>query len=224
MIVFLDVRDKTVVLKFGTNSLVRGNYPNINRDTVYRIAHEVSGLARAGVHACIVTSGAVAAGMELLGYRRRPEGFGERRVFAALGGRLLWNLYAAAFEEHGLEVAYCPVSGNYNFYDGLGGIMGLSRSEGFILLLNTYDAMLEYVRDNDTLAAEVACDAQADALVVFTDSGTMGTGNGESKQQAMEKMALHNKVQARLGLRQTSVQVLGIESLEEACKSLYRIR
>ncbi len=222
MIVFLDVRDKTVVLKFGTNSLVRGNYPYINRDAVHRIAHEVSGLARAGVHAYIVTSGAVAAGMELLGYRRRPEGFEERRVFAALGGRLLWNLYAAAFEEHGLEVAYCPVSGN--FYDGLGGIMGLSRSEGFVLLLNTYDAMLEYVRDNDTLAAEVACDAQADALVVFTDSGTMGTGNGESKQQALDRVALHNKGQARLGLRQTSVQVLGIESLEEACKSLYRIR
>ncbi|MBI3051057.1 hypothetical protein HYY74_01230 [Candidatus Woesearchaeota archaeon] len=61
---------------------------------------------------------------------------------AALGGRLLWNLYAAAFEEHGREVAYCPVSSLA--CDDVAGIMKQSRSHGFILLLNTYDAMLDY--------------------------------------------------------------------------------
>ena len=94
-----------IVLKFGTGTLSRFAGRALDASQFHRIAAEISLLVKAGNSCVIVSSAAIAAGVRILGFDRRPEDLPGKQACAAAGQPELMRRYAAAFRRHGLIVA-----------------------------------------------------------------------------------------------------------------------
>jgi glutamate 5-kinase len=129
-----------------------------------------------GVEVVLVTSGAVAAGMQRLGRRVRPHALHELQAMAAVGQMNLVQVYESAFQRHGLHTAQVLLTHDdlanrkryLNSRSTLRTLLGL----GVVPVVNENDTVAtEEIRfgDNDTLAALVANLIEADLLLILTD-------------------------------------------------------
>lgn len=195
MILFL--ASERIVMKFGTNSLT--NNGKLNYEVIQKIADSVDLLYRLGKKPVIVTSGAVAAGMELNGLDLRPKNTDQLQELSAEGSRHLANLYANAFEKYGIRTMYIPITshsfGTQEEIENIRKMINRSWQNRKITIWNTNDALTneQLVKitkngfyDNDPLAVALAKCCHADLLLFFTDKGNMGTGGGSSKGNAIE--------------------------------------
>ena len=96
-----------IVIKIGTN-LLADRAKGINRDRIETIAKSVSFLQSRGKQVAIVTSGAIGAGMLLLGMKERPRAIPEKQAAAAIGQPILMEAYESAFRKH--DCTDCPNS------------------------------------------------------------------------------------------------------------------
>src|SRR4051812_38781174 len=94
-----------IVLKFGSGILANRKGTNLDEAQFRRLAAEVADLAEGGHECLIVSSGAVAAGLDVLGLRTRPDELAARQACAAIGQTKLMSLYAEVFGGHGINVA-----------------------------------------------------------------------------------------------------------------------
>ena len=186
-----------IVMKFGTNSITKGAW--ICRKRIRKIARVVAGLIEQGKEVVIITSGAVAVGLEKNRTRERPKAQSDLQDLAAEGQHGLMGIYEEAFKPYGIGVWQILLT-HHNFKDNpeirnvIERINNAFR-KGKVPILNTNDPVTKEellptgshaFSDNDPLAALVAKCKHADALVIFSDSGTQGKGGGESKQRATD--------------------------------------
>ena len=95
---------KLVVVKLGTGILTDRR----NRLASSRIKQIVAQVARArktGREVVLVSSGAVGAGMEALGYKKRPTRLEELQACAAVGQSRLMAVYQELFAAHDIQSA-----------------------------------------------------------------------------------------------------------------------
>src|SRR5439155_20103946 len=76
----------------------------IDQEYVEELAAEIAALAGVGKRVVLVTSGAIRAGCERLGWSARPRALPLKQAAAAVGQGRLMELYAAAFGRHGRAV------------------------------------------------------------------------------------------------------------------------
>lgn len=90
---------KIMVVKIGSSTLVTGEG---KLDTAYlaTLASQISGLRQRGWSPIIVTSGAVACGLEALGISMRPSDTPSLQAAASVGTNILVSSYARAFKAH----------------------------------------------------------------------------------------------------------------------------
>jgi len=164
-----------VVVKVGSSSLV-GPSGALAAERLGLVAAEVAGLRAAGAEAILVTSGAVAAGLPVLGLRPGAVTLAEKQAAAAVGQGLLMDAYREAFGPLGLEVAQLLLTRAE--LESPRRIGHLRRALTALLrravlpIVNENDTVaVEELRigDNDTLAALLAVVAGADVLVLLTD-------------------------------------------------------
>ncbi len=167
---------KRLVVKIGSGVLSRGAI-GLHRDTIQKVAESLAGLAARRIEPILVSSGAILAGMEALGLRDRPRELPLKQAAAAVGQSHLMRAYEEAFQPCGLRVAQILLTqedlrnrGRYlNARNTLFTLLGLQ----VVPIVNENDTVA--VReiqfgDNDTLSALVAQLAQADLLVILTDT------------------------------------------------------
>ncbi len=216
---------QAVVLKFGTNSLVKGNGQKLNYGTVENIARNSSLLLDAKVTPVLVISGALASGMERENLDCRPDELPERRRLAAVGSLNFWTTFSEAFAAYGLATAYVPVTLANLEREApyMGSFAAYCANNRTVTLWNCNDAILnpEQMADNDPLAAGLATQLQAD-LYIFTDQGIMGTGGAASKQKASEIVAnynlrQHSEAEFRQRNKPIHLRFVGIDDLESVC-------
>src|SRR5437016_10512373 len=94
---------KTLVVKVGTSTLT-GPDGGIDAGYIGELAGEMAALVRAGQRAVLVTSGAIRAGCERLGWADRPRTVPMKQAAAAVGQGRVMEMYASAFGRHGLVV------------------------------------------------------------------------------------------------------------------------
>src|SRR3990172_1396722 len=137
---------------------------------------QMTALRARGIEVLLVTSGAVAAGMQRLGRTERPRALHELQAMAAVGQMSLVQAYETAFQRHGLHTAQVLLTHDdlasrnryLNARSTLRTLLGLN----VIPVINENDTVAtEEIRfgDNDTLAALVANLAEADLLLILTD-------------------------------------------------------
>ena len=71
---------KRIVVKFGSGILANARGTTLEERQFVRLAREVAGLVKAGHECVIVSSGAVAAGLGVLGLKERPEDLAARQA------------------------------------------------------------------------------------------------------------------------------------------------
>src|SRR5215211_8523553 len=96
---------RRIVLKFGSGILARAHGSGLDERQFKRLTAEVASLVADGHECVVVSSGAVAAGLGVLGLKDRPESLAARQACAAVGQSKLMESYARHFSRHKLNVA-----------------------------------------------------------------------------------------------------------------------
>ena len=166
---------KTLIVKVGS-SLVTNNGEGLDKQAIAAWATQIAVLVKQGKQVVLVSSGAVAEGMQRLGWKKRPVEVNELQAAAAVGQMGLVQMYESCFAQHGLHTAQILLTHDdlrdrkryLNARSTLKTLLALN----VIPIINENDTVVtEEIRfgDNDTLAALVANLIEADALVILTD-------------------------------------------------------
>jgi glutamate 5-kinase len=168
-------RPSLAVVKVGSSSL-RGEDGRLDRAQVRALAEQLAAARRDGTRVVLVSSGAVAAGMGLLGLERRPMDLPTLQACAAVGQGELIHEYQQVLAGHDLAVAQLLLSQDdfvrrsryLNARTALHRVLEL----GAVPVINENDAVtteeLAY-GDNDHLAALVTSMLEARLLVLLSD-------------------------------------------------------
>ncbi|WP_291794153.1 glutamate 5-kinase [Brevibacterium sp.] len=170
------VRDaRRVVVKVGSSSLttVEGG---LDHDRVRRIASALGAHRAGGREVILVSSGAIAAGLEPMGLDRRPRDLATQQAAAGVGQSLLMAAYTFGLRDYGLVPAQVLLTADdlirRTHYRNAQRALDRMISLGMMPVVNENDAVATHeIRfgDNDRLAALVAHLAHADALILLSD-------------------------------------------------------
>ena len=174
---------KRVVIKVGS-ALVTNNGTTLDHEFIGRCAQQIAQLRREGRQVLLVTSGAIAAGMQRLGWAKRPHSVHKLQAAAAVGQMGLAKTYEDAFAEHQLNAAQILLTHDdladrpryLNARSTLHELLAL----GVIPIINENDTVVtDEIKfgDNDTLGALVANLVEADVLLILTDQQGLFTAD-----------------------------------------------
>ncbi|KPV42391.1 glutamate 5-kinase [Alicyclobacillus ferrooxydans] len=175
---------QTMVVKIGSSSITDGD----GRLSVERLQGLVAQLAEIQLsgrrQVVLVSSGAVAAGIGKLGWRRTNITMPEKQAAAAVGQGVLMHTYEQLFGAWGLAIGQVlltrsDTADRSRFVHVRNTLMTLLH-HGIIPIVNENDTVaVDEIRfgDNDTLASLVALVTEADELVLLTDVDGLYTGN-----------------------------------------------
>lgn len=166
---------KRIVVKIGSSSItdVRGR---IDMPQLNALTDAIAAARASGREVIVVSSGAVAAGLDPLGMNRRPRDLATRQAAASVGQGVLLARYTSLFAAHGLTVGQVLLT-----------VEDISRQTSYANAQRTFLRLLELgavpvvnendtvatnelrFGDNDRLAALVAHVVSADALFLLSD-------------------------------------------------------
>ncbi|HKJ07968.1 MAG TPA: glutamate 5-kinase [Gammaproteobacteria bacterium] len=163
------------VIKIGS-SLLTNDGRGLDGEAISAWVDQMAGLRATGRELVLVSSGAVAEGMNRLGWARRPRALFELQAAAAVGQMGLVRAYESRFQRHGLHTAqvlltHDDLADRKRYLNARSTLRSLLRL-GAVPVVNENDTVAtEEIRfgDNDTLAALVANLVEADLLVILTD-------------------------------------------------------
>ena len=168
-------RGKRIVVKVGTSTLT-GADGRVDRAWLADLARQTSALLGSGNHVVIVSSGAIAAGVEALGLSRRPGELTGLQAAAAIGQVRLIGTYDQVMGAEGTQVAQVLLTrhdtGHRQSYVYACRTLERLLEIGVVPIVNENDTTaVDEIRfgDNDTLAALVGVMVQADLVVLLTD-------------------------------------------------------
>ena len=178
------VTGRLIVAKIGSSSLT-GADGEIRIDAIERLCAEVATLHNAGNRVIIVSSGAIAAGLPMLGLGgKRPTDLAVLQAVSAVGQSHLVGHYNRALASHGLvggQVLLAPLDFVHRQqYLHARQTFRVLLELGVVPVVNENDAIADdEIRfgDNDRLAALVSHLVQADLLVLLTDTAGLLTGD-----------------------------------------------
>lgn len=166
---------KVIVVKVGS-SLVTNDGNGLDQTAIAAWAAQVAMLARQGRQVVLVSSGAVAEGMQRLGWKKRPTAVNELQAAAAVGQMGLVQMYESCFSQHHLHTAQVLLThddlADRKRYLNARSTLRTLLDMKVIPIINENDTVVtDEIRfgDNDTLASLVANLIEADALVILTD-------------------------------------------------------
>lgn len=177
---------KRIVVKVGS-ALVTDNGAGLSIDFISECARQIALLHQSGRQILLVSSGAIAAGMQRLGWSRRPHAMHALQAAAAVGQMGLTQAYENVFAEHGLKSAqvlltHDDLADRRRYLNARTTLQALLEL-GVVPVINENDTVVtEEIRfgDNDTLGALVANLVEADLLIILTDQ--MGLYSADPRQ------------------------------------------
>ncbi len=178
------------VVKVGS-SLVTSHGAGLDLEAIARWAGQISALRDEGCEMLLVSSGAIAEGMQQLGWTDRPRSMHELQAAAAVGQMGLVQGYETCFRQHGLRTAqvlltHADLADRQRYLNArstLRTLLGL----GVIPIINENDTVVtDEIKfgDNDTLGALVTNLIEADYLIILTDPAGLYTADPRSDPSA----------------------------------------
>ncbi len=163
------------VIKVGSSSVTK-NGRGLNLDAIAKLASQLASLVNAGKEVILVSSGAIAEGMNRLAWDKRPHAVYELQAAAAVGQMGLIQAYESCLQNHDLHSAQVLLTHGdlqdrkryLNARTTLRKLLSLK----VIPVINENDTVAtDEIKfgDNDTLAALVSNLVEADSLIILTD-------------------------------------------------------
>jgi glutamate 5-kinase len=181
---------KRVVIKIGS-SVITSRERGLNLGRIDTLAKEVFQFQKQGRQVVLVSSGAVASGLEPLGLTQRPQDIALKQAAAAVGqSRLMWS-YEKAFQPFGLTVAQVlltheDLNQRRRFLNARNTLLTLLE-RGVLPIINENDTVaVEEIQfgDNDMLAGLVAHLIDAQLLIILSDVEGLYTQDPKANPQA----------------------------------------
>ncbi len=166
---------RRIIVKIGSSVLVE---KGVGLDLVAfsKLAKQISQLHSDSREIILVTSGAIAAGMEKLEYRERPDDIPHIQAAAAVGQTHLMKIYQDCFANYRKRVAQVLLThddlSNRRRYLNARNTLSTLLNLDFIPIVNENDTVaVEEIKfgDNDNLSAVVTSLVSADLLIILSD-------------------------------------------------------
>jgi glutamate 5-kinase len=181
---------KRLVVKVGS-ALVTNNGAGLDLQAIGDWARQIHTVRQQGKEVILVSSGAVACGIQRLGWGRRPKTVHEKQAAAAVGQAGLVEVYEAAFSKFGIHTAQILLThddlADRKRYLNARSTLNALLDMGVVPIINENDTVItDEIKfgDNDTLGALVANLIEADALIILTDQQGLYTADPRKDPQA----------------------------------------
>ncbi|MGN1294819.1 MAG: glutamate 5-kinase [Bacilli bacterium] len=172
-----------VVIKIGSSSLEDENGA-INYNLINQMMKIFSSLQKQKIHLVLVTSGAIAFGMNELHLSAKPKDMSLKQACAALGQAKLMEIYNEFASKYDLLLGQILL--NHDDFEKRKRMLYLQNTleamftNNIIPVINENDALaVEEIKvgDNDTLASLICPMINADLLILFSDIDGLYTKN-----------------------------------------------
>jgi len=218
-----------IVVKLGTGVLTDSRkQPDLEQ--MQQLADQVSELRSAGYEVVLVTSGAVGAGMGVLGYKKRPRALEELQACAAVGQSRLMATYEQLFSRHKLHVAQVlltheDLQDHQRHLNARNTLVTLLK-HGVIPVINENDAVssteLKF-GDNDKLSALVSALLPSDLLMILTTVEGVIENYGKSNARKIDIIeTIDSFIESMVSGTQSETAVGGMTSKIQAAKIVVR--
>ncbi len=228
------MKNKPIIIKVGTNT-ISNEHGQLHLKTIDAIAHQILELRKKGHMCVLITSGAIACGMQIMELTKRPEEPTKRQVCASAGQIRLIKTWQKAFGEVRVsqhlitrDLFNCPRK-TKDFQKCL----LLTLELGFIPIVNENDALSteeidQKFTDNDSLAAFLATNIQAKRLVILSQvDGLHRLKNGQIGElitevaQINEEILSHADGKSSLGTGGMRSKLLAIKTCTDSGIPVY---
>lgn len=216
-----------IVVKVGTSTLA---YPtgHMNIRRVEQLCKVMSDLKNAGHEMVLVSSGAIGMGVGKLFLKERPRDIPTKQAAAAVGQCELMYTYDKLFSEYNHSVAQILLTRSdlehserrSNFHNTIFRLLEL----GSLPIINENDTVATEeiaIGDNDTLAAIVAKEINADLLILLSDIDGLYTADPRKDPDATMISVVENitdEIMALGGAQGSSLGTGGMATkLRAAC-------
>lgn len=167
---------KRVVIKIGSSSLTHPQTGGLNLSKMEHLVRAICDFRNSGLDVCLVSSGAIAVGREVIGIKERPSDLSIKQACAAVGQGRLMMTYQKLFGEYNQNSGQILMTKNTiinpvsrkNAANTFEELFGLD----VVPIVNENDTVSTYEMqfgDNDTLSAIVASLTKADLLILLSD-------------------------------------------------------
>ncbi len=174
-----------IVIKVGSSTITRGG-PTPSEEFMDDVAAQIHRLIEAGKDVLIVSSGAVAIGLQAMNARPKPNEVPIKQAAASVGQSILMQKWNDSFQKFGLNVAQILIT--MDDYSNRDTVLNLNNTVttllkyGVVPIFNENDAICikeigAAFGDNDTLSAVIASRADADLLLILSDVDGLYSGN-----------------------------------------------
>jgi glutamate 5-kinase len=183
---------KRIVVKVGTSLLAYDN-GMINLQRMEKLVRVLADLHNRGKEIILVSSGAIAAGMGMIGMKEKPDNLVQKQALAAIGQAGLIRLYQKFFDEYNKTVAQVLLT-----RDGIENSLRRKNARntlqqlinmGIIPVVNENDTVITdeiEFGDNDFLSASVATLIHAGLLLILTNTDGVFTSDPHLNSSAQK--------------------------------------
>ena len=177
------IHARRFIIKIGS-SLITDRGRGLDQAALARWVTQIVALRALGREVIVVSSGAIAEGMQRLGWKQRPRALHELQAAASVGQMGLIEAYETGFRKQGLLTSQVLLThedmADRKRYLNARSTLRTLLALKVIPIINENDTVAtEEIRfgDNDTLAALVTNLVEADALVILTDQAGLYTAD-----------------------------------------------
>lgn len=189
-----------IVIKIGS-SLVTNQGQGLDHSRLSSIAEQIAWLKEEKKTIVLVSSGAIAEGMQRLNWKKRPHELYKLQAAAAVGQMGLVQAYESCFNNHKLQAAQLLLThedlSDRKRYLNARSTLTTLLDMNVVPIINENDSVAtDEIRfgDNDTLAALVTNLIEADVLVILTDQAGLYTTDPrtDSKAKLLSKVMVED--------------------------------
>lgn len=178
---------KSLVLKIGSRILTAPGH----EDRVKKLIDAVAEIKKNNIRVVIVSSGAIAHGMKVLGLVKRPDSIPLQQACASVGQSRLMSMYDSYFSKFGIIIGQVLLTWddlrNKKRYLNLRNTIFQLLDNDIIPIINENDSVgVEEIQfgNNDILGAQIALLTQADLFVNLTDVNGLFDRNPQIEKDA----------------------------------------
>ena len=186
---------RRIVIKIGSNVLVeRTGRPDLVR--IVSLVAEIARLRKAGKEVVVVSSGAIAAGVEAMGLKSRPKTLPELQMAAAVGQVRLMTLYDRFFAEEGCKIGqvlltHSDLENRARHLNARNTMMTLLRA-GVVPIINENDVVaVDEIKfgDNDILASLVTVLIDSELMLLLSTTNGLHAPADDGKAKRVPYLA-----------------------------------
>lgn len=181
----------SIVIKVGTSTLTSGN-SELNRAHMLEIVRTIAKIKQQGHKVTLVSSGAMAAGREIVkDAAQLPPVLSSKQLLASVGQGRLIEIWESLFAIYGIHIGQllltrADLENRERFLNARDTLFALLEHD-IVPVINENDALSTAeikVGDNDTLGAITASLIEADKLILLTDQKGLYDADPRTNPQA----------------------------------------